>query len=91
MANENRIEIIAVKYPNYMDISQKRQTRPIKYTTIASQAKAIINDILFTQSFNYALVKLPGEHDLVICEPTDKSKKEYSRRKVSYHPMMQEF
>jgi hypothetical protein len=89
--NHTAIDLLAIKYPNYMDNSQQRKVYPVKYSTAAQQAKQLISDILFNQLFNYVLIRLPGQNQLFICEPTNKEKREYSRREITYHPLMQEF
>jgi len=48
--------------------------------------KINIENILF--NFNYDCVLVKFNNELFVCEPISASQKQYSRRKVQYHPLM---
>lgn len=48
--------------------------------------KINIENILFNFKYDCVLVKFNNE--LFVCEPISARKKQYSRRKVKYHPLM---
>lgn len=82
-------KLIGIRYPNYYDVSNKRDVSPvIVETDDSSKIIGMISELLFNDSeqkrVNYVLIRWGGK--MYICEPMDVNNKLYSKVQINYHP-----
>jgi hypothetical protein len=79
------MKLLPVRYPRYVDVSQKRAGSFVPITideTIENELKNKLSGLLFKDGYDYVIFRLTG--NLYIVEKnTDSS---YTYRVIGYHP-----
>jgi hypothetical protein len=82
------IKLLAYKYPTSADIAMQRTAKPMHFSVLKTSVQETIKKLLFADKYNYLLIGIGGK--MFICEPSNLTKKEYTRREIEYHPHQNE-
>ena len=82
-------KLVGIRYPNYYDVSNKRDVAPvIVETDDSTKLSGMINELLFNEreqdQVNYVLTRWGGK--MYICERVDVKNKRYDKVQIDYHP-----